>query len=210
MKSGHYILINKSDTIERLSQQYAVSEASIINANGGKKIREGEWIIIPLNRGIVSFLNDDSLDFSDYTAVSSSSSSQYLWPVPASRRISSYFGKRGYSNHNGIDIPARTGSHVLSSTNGKVIYSGNGISGFGNLVIIAHGNGMSSVYGHLHKRFVKKGDKVYRGQVIAQVGNTGRSSGPHLHFEVRKKDQAVNPMAYLPVGRGRGYEIAGR
>ncbi len=202
MKSGHYIQLTKADNVRRLSIQYAASEASIMNANPGKKFKAGEWVFIPLNRGIANYLNNHH-DYGDYTYEGTPAKGNFLWPVPSSKRISSYFGQRGFKHHDGIDIPGRSGSSILSVSDGKVIYSGNGISGYGNLVIISHGGGLHTVYGHNRKNHVRKGQKVYRGQVIAELGNTGRSTGPHVHFEIRRRNSAVNPMAYLPTSNSR-------
>lgn len=125
-----------------------------------------------------------------------------LWPVPGWSRISSPFGPRlhpiykTWKNHNGIDIPATSGTPIISVMDGEVIlakYS----SSYGNYVIVAHGNGYVSLYGHASKLLVSKGDEVYAGQAIAEVGTTGWSTGNHLHFGFQKNDVWVNPMDYI-------------
>ncbi|HZK72173.1 MAG TPA: peptidoglycan DD-metalloendopeptidase family protein [Clostridia bacterium] len=120
------------------------------------------------------------------------------WPVPASTRISSRFGDRvGRSApHQGLDIAAPTGTTIVAASGGKVINS-SARGAYGNLVIIDHGSGIATYYAHCSKLLVKVGDKVTAGSVIAKVGNTGHSTGPHCHFEVRENGHEVNPLNYL-------------
>ena len=126
----------------------------------------------------------------------------FTHPCPGYTRISSTFGPRkaplpGASTyHKGLDFAAPTGTPIYAAADGTVTtarYSGNA----GNLVIINHGNGLQTYYMHCHKIFVKAGQKVTKGQNIAQVGTTGNSTGPHLHFQVMSGGKAVNPMGYL-------------
>lgn len=95
--------------------------------------------------------------------------------------------------HDGIDIPARSGSHILAVNDGVVVYSGNGFGGYGNVLILSHRYGFFSLYAHNKVNYAKKGETVHKGQVIAQVGSTGKSTGPHLHFEIRRDGRALNP-----------------
>jgi murein DD-endopeptidase MepM/ murein hydrolase activator NlpD len=97
--------------------------------------------------------------------------------------------------HHGMDFTAPTGTDVFATGNGKVVFSG-WKQGYGNTVIIDHGYGYQTLYAHLYKILVKKGQKVRRSDVIALVGNTGKSTGPHLHYEVRLNGKAVDPRNY--------------
>lgn len=127
----------------------------------------------------------------------------FAWPLPDHTYISSGYGSRTDpitgepgAFHTGLDIPAPTGTPVLASADGTIIFSGvNG--GYGNCVIIQHSNGIQTLYGHNSELKVKKGDKVIQGQIIAKVGQTGRATGPHCHFEFRVNGQHVNPAQYL-------------
>lgn len=120
---------------------------------------------------------------------------RYIWPV--SGNLSSKFGKRRGSFHEGIDIAAPRGTPVRSSRPGHVIYAHNAISGYGNLIIIRHSDGFATVYAHLSSMAVKKGQFVARGQRIGKVGATGHARGPHLHFEIRKGQIPIDPLQYL-------------
>jgi len=116
---------------------------------------------------------------------------------PTSRGyITSRFGWRWGRRHEGIDIGMPVGTPVKAADGGKVIYSGYR-GAYGYLVIIDHGANMQTYYAHNSKLLVKRGDKVFKGQTIAHSGNTGRSTGPHLHFEVRKNGTPVNPLNYI-------------
>ena len=98
--------------------------------------------------------------------------------------------------HKGVDIAAPMGTDVYCAAQGKVIFAGQK-SGYGNCVIIEHGNGLATLYGHLSKILVDANQQVKIGDVIAKVGSTGRSTGPHLHYEVRKNNTPVNPKLFL-------------
>ena len=123
----------------------------------------------------------------------------YIWP--AEGIITSEFGYRrtsvGSTNHEGLDIANRSGQPIIAADGGEVIYSG-WKKAYGYMVHIKHDNGEETVYGHCSKLIAKEGERVYRGQEIAKMGNTGLSSGVHLHFEVRVDGKAVDPMNYLP------------
>lgn len=121
--------------------------------------------------------------------------SGFLWPVKG--ELTSHFGHRWNRDHDGIDIAAPIGTPIRSVADGEVIYSDHRIKGYGNMVVIRHASGVCTVYAHNSANFVKVGDPIRRGQVIGEVGSTGRSTGPHLHFEVRAGGKAVNPLPYI-------------
>ncbi|MCX7710193.1 MAG: peptidoglycan DD-metalloendopeptidase family protein [Clostridia bacterium] len=124
------------------------------------------------------------------------------WPVPSSSQISSYYGNRIHpilkkkKFHSGIDIHAASGASIEAANNGTVLLAG-WQSGYGYTVIVDHGGGISTLYAHCSKMLVKVGAEVKSGQVIAKIGSTGLSTGPHLHFEVRKGGSTVDPMSYF-------------
>ncbi len=117
---------------------------------------------------------------------------------PFGARVDPFLGHQAM--HSGLDFRAATGTPVLATAGGKVIDAGRN-GGYGNMVEIDHGNGMSTRYAHLSRISVKTGDKVTRGTKVGEVGSTGRSTGPHLHYEVRRHGHAVDPVAFLKAGR---------
>ena len=125
-----------------------------------------------------------------------------LWPVDG--KISSYFGIRGKRKHEGIDIPMPAGTPIRAARNGVVARTGNnstpGFRGYGNFVLLDHGGGLQTFYAHCLSVAVVPGQRIMQGQVLAYVGNTGRSTGDHLHFEVRVNNVKVNPIPYLAGG----------
>lgn len=121
----------------------------------------------------------------------------YLWP--AQGVLSSGYGWRWGRMHHGIDIAGPTGTPILAAASGVVITAQWHTGGYGNLVEIEHSDGSITLYAHNHRILVNKGDQVEGGQLIAQMGSTGFSTGPHLHFEVHLPETgSVNPLAYLP------------
>ncbi len=119
------------------------------------------------------------------------------------RSMASGFGYRlhpiykTYKMHSGIDFTAPTGTPIYATGNGRVVPAPNGASGYGNHVVIDHGFGYKTLYAHMYKSKVRMGERVKRGQLIGYVGNTGLSSGPHLHYEVIKNGNKINPINYF-------------
>lgn len=127
------------------------------------------------------------------------------WPLPGYTKISSYFGNRlhpilkVYRFHSGIDIGAPQGTYIHAAASGKVIWSGWRSGGGGNTIIIDHGGGIATLYLHIMQGglLVKEGQVVAAGDVIAKVGSTGLSTGPHLHFTVKVNGESVDPLKYV-------------
>lgn len=118
------------------------------------------------------------------------------WPVKGV--VTSGFGRRRGRNHEGIDIGAKSGTPIRAAAAGEVKFSGWGPTGYGKMIIIKHPNELTTVYAHNSRNLVPKGRKVSKGQIIGLVGSTGRSTGPHLHFEVRNHTHPKDPIRYLP------------
>ena len=125
-------------------------------------------------------------------------------PIQGDYRVSSGFGIRndpftgGLAMHEGLDFTAATGTKVVASAKGTVVRSGWDM-GYGNVIEVQHAEGFATRYAHLSKRIAQVGDSVERGSVLGEVGSTGRSTGPHLHYEVFNKDRVINPVQVLPL-----------
>lgn len=118
-------------------------------------------------------------------------------PVSSYQMITSRFGQRASGMHKGLDIAAVTGTPIVAAAAGTVTYSGYSNVGFGECVIISHGNGVETLYAHCSARYVTVGQTVAQGETIGAVGSTGNSTGPHLHLEVRVNGARVNPQYYV-------------
>lgn len=119
----------------------------------------------------------------------------FVWPIKG--KLTSKFGPRGKSFHDGLDIAAPKGAPIRAIQKGKVIFSDK-LRGYGNIIIIRHPGRYVSVYAHNRKNLARKGQRVAQWQVIGEVGSTGKVTGPHLHFEIRRNNVARDPLYYLP------------
>jgi murein DD-endopeptidase MepM/ murein hydrolase activator NlpD len=122
---------------------------------------------------------------------------RFAWPLALDVPIGDMFGPRRYGFHPGVDIPAPAGTRVLAARAGTVVWAG-WLGGYGRVVEIAHARGVVSLYAHLRRIAVVPGARVRRGAVVGRVGSTGDSTGPHLHFELRVRGAAVDPLPVLP------------
>jgi len=129
------------------------------------------------------------------SAAPSNAAPALAWPVKGV--VYSRFGPRGGSRHDGIDIGAPEGTPIFAAADGEVIYAGVQ-RGYGNLVILRHEGGLVTIYAHNRENLVREGERVRKGQKIATVGRTGRATGPHLHFEVRRGTTPIDPQSVLP------------
>ena len=175
------------ENLSYIAANYGVTVAAIVQVNdipNINRLKIGQVLTIPpAPKGALA-------------SRSAVSTSGYVWPVIGT--ISSYFGElRGVSRHSGLDIAAPNGKDIKAARAGRVESSG-WMGGYGFAVIIDHGDGLKTLYAHASKLLVKAGDRVIQGQVIAKVGSTGNSTGPHVHFEVRINSKFMDPLKYLP------------
>ncbi|MEG1993395.1 MAG: peptidoglycan DD-metalloendopeptidase family protein [Oscillospiraceae bacterium] len=168
--------------------------AKVVSVNGieqSRTILDREVISKPVNQKIVVGTKVPLYNNGGTTA---GSSKNFAWPVAGGRMSCGWWG---YYGHTGMDISARTGTPVLASASGTVSYAGWKNGGYGNLVIINHGGGVTTLYLHNSAIYVKSGQVVTQGQQIAAMGQTGNAYGSHCHFEIRLSGTPVNPAKYI-------------
>jgi len=204
--SGLTHKVKSGDTILKIARTYDADAEKIIEFNklqtGGSDIQIGEELIIPEGvkpRPAYTYTppTQKYTQLSQVVApkpsVSAPAGSGYLWPTSVNR-ITQYYGWR----HTGLDIAGPVGSPLYASRSGKVIKSQCGWNGgYGCYIILDHGGGVQTLYGHASKLYVSYGESVTQGQTIAAMGSTGRSTGPHIHFEVRINGRRLNPLQYI-------------
>lgn len=134
--------------------------------------------------------------------------SSFDWPVDRARLTRGYKIARRGRPHLGIDLAGPRGTPVYSARAGRVIYAGRDFSGFGKMILIESNGGWATLYAHLDKILVSQGQNVRLGENVGLMGSTGRSTGPHLHFEVRKDKKPVDPLRYLPGGSEASRKLA--
>ncbi len=194
-QDGIFYKVRKKDTLSKIAKKYKVPVEAIISANSlsSRTLRVGQEIFIPGAKPVVKY---SSHSYSTYSARSG-----FMWPVRG--RITSRFGWRRdpfrrYRRrfHSGIDIRARVGYPIRAAKSGRVIYAG-WMGGYGRVVVIDHGRGWTTLYAHCYRIYVRRRQWVRKGQRIASVGRSGRTTGSHLHFEIRRYNNPVNPLRFL-------------
>ena len=187
--------IGRNDTVAKIAQRYGVSADNILAYNkiSSTSLTIGQTIVIPGGRPPAppAAAVARTAPVSPITAPGSSST-RLLWPTDA-RRITQYYTWR----HGGVDIAGPSGTTIYAAEEGIIEVAGWNRGGYGYYIIIDHGGGLKTLYAHNSKLQVAAGDRVERGQRIANVGSTGRSTGPHLHFEVRLRGGRTNPLNYI-------------
>jgi murein DD-endopeptidase MepM/ murein hydrolase activator NlpD len=198
-------LNNRVDAVEDTSRKLAEAsgvqkETQTVHGRGGPAHPVDSAAALAALESKTARLERDLRTYEDF--LRRSGNTPAIWPVVGKLESGvggrrNPFGGRRYEYHEGQDIDAAYGTPVQVAATGKVTIAG-WQRGYGNVVYVDHGNGLSTRYGHLSKIEVRVGDAVTRGQTIGLVGSTGRSTGPHLHYEVRINNQPVNPKQYLP------------
>jgi murein DD-endopeptidase MepM/ murein hydrolase activator NlpD len=186
--SGVYYTVNKNDTVELIARKYGVSSDLIRTYNDiGDYLDVGKSLFI-------------------YGAKLTSSERQATYGVnfvaPVIGYVTSPYGMRIHPIlnapifHTGLDIGGNAGASVKAASDGVVTFAGENGS-YGNFIVIKHASGYESAYGHLSKIYIKNGKRVAKGEAIGEVGSTGLSTGPHLHFEIKSKGQFINPLRFI-------------
>jgi len=208
---GIHHTVQKGQTLYRIAQAYEIDLEILRRANfirDASKIKEGMQLWIPGANRVRPVPTTSSPSHSTSSSRSAKKKKSptvkprrgiFIWPTKGT--LTSSFGKRNGRKHEGIDIAAPKGTPIYSAAAGEVVFSGWGPTGYGKMVIIKHLHHLTTVYAHNSKILVKKGTRVKQGQKISLMGSTGRSTGPHLHFEVRNDTKPKNPIKYLPTKR---------
>ncbi|MBC8450749.1 M23 family metallopeptidase [bacterium] len=197
---GIYHTVRAGETLWRISKTYGVSVSEVVEANDLESyiIQPGQKLLIPgasKERGVPAAQVDTG----------PAPDAELAWPLAGRGRgsVTSGFGPRKHPTrktddfHKGIDIDGAREERVLAAAAGEVVFAGT-MTGYGTVVMIDHGNRLITVYAHLSRAAVKLEDKVAVGEAIGYIGTTGTSTGSHLHFEVRHRGRAVDPLGFLP------------
>jgi len=197
-------VVQSGDTVASIARKYSADEQKILSANNilmAEAIQPGDQLIVPggapptppsapaPSRTLIGGV----FDRGQAPPSAPATSARFRWPT-LSRRINQYYRGRW---HAGIDIDGNYGTPIYAAGGGRVTYASADRSGYGLHVVIDHGNGYSTLYGHASKIFVRSGQSVSQGQTIAVQGCTGRCTGVHLHFEIRIGGGAINPLSYF-------------
>jgi murein DD-endopeptidase MepM/ murein hydrolase activator NlpD len=193
---GVYHQVDEGDTLASIAEKYEVEPDAIVSCKYNSlettrsAIQPGEYLIIP--GGEKPYEPKVVTAYSGSVPQGARGTGRFQWPVLGTITQGYWYG------HRAIDIGAPAGSAVLATDGGFISFAGWTDVGYGYLIVVDHANGFATYYAHLSNIYVVEGQAVDRGKVIGAVGNTGNSTGPHLHFEVRRSGIQQNPRAYLP------------
>lgn len=194
---GVYYTIKQGDTWPAIAERFQVSVETILNSEYNASSlslgqpEAGHKVVVP--GGVKPFKAQEvRLPPQPTVSATPQGTGNWVWPVGG------YISQGYWDLHRAIDIAARHGDVVMAADAGTVVYAEWGWAGYGNLVVVDHGNGFRSYYGHLYGFYVDVGEQVERGQPLGALGNTGLSTGPHLHFEIREDGVLRDPLDFLP------------
>jgi murein DD-endopeptidase MepM/ murein hydrolase activator NlpD len=199
-RSGVYHVVEKHQTLFRICKTYGVDLKEVASVNritDHSRIQVGQRIFIPgANRVLkVEVYIEDVVEDPDRREKVTHKKINFIWPVEG--RLREGFDDTEGKRHTGLDISSPAGTAIKASASGRVIYSDNTIRGYGNLIILRHSEEFVTIYAHNEVNLVEEGEWVEAGQVIGRVGQSGRATGPHLHFEIRRNNKAIDPLLYL-------------
>ncbi|MCC6641912.1 MAG: peptidoglycan DD-metalloendopeptidase family protein [Deltaproteobacteria bacterium] len=211
--AGFYHELARGETIWQIAQRYAIPVEAILRANrieDPSRLATGARIFVP---GVRPLPGDEAPPLVEETPLvrgcdlsgemrrerqelaRREADVAFEWPVRG--RITTCFAPENGRPHDGIDIAVPEGTPVRAAESGKVVYSAT-LGAYGNLIVVRHGGAYTSLYAHNEKNFALPGDVVEKGDVIAEAGESGNASGPHVHFEIRRQRRPDNPILYLP------------
>jgi len=207
--AGSWYVVAPGETLEAIARRADIPMADLVEINGladPADARPGRLIFILASPGQAPSPTTAAGDAPLPPTLMATDGTPLRWPLAPGRIVvGSPFGTREGRPHEGIDLPAPVGTPVFAAADGRVVYAGNGIRGYGNLIVVRHAGDLLTVYAHNSVLLVAQGQEVRAGTRIALVGQSGRATGPHLHFEVRAGQIPRNPMGFLPqLARAQG------
>jgi murein DD-endopeptidase MepM/ murein hydrolase activator NlpD len=210
---GHWYVVEPNETLGDIARRAGVLEEDLLEVNGfhdATEIHPGQVIFVlndPNAKSAPPPASPEPNEAPPSSAGSAgpagsahptaASAARFRWPVDAPR-VTSLFGKRWGKPHEGIDLVAPVGTPVYAADVGEVVYAGNTVRGYGNMVVVRHADDLMTVYAHNSVLLVKVGDRVTAGQRVALSGQSGHATGPHVHFEVRRGQTPRDPLLFLP------------
>lgn len=200
---GKWYLVEEGETLADIARRVGVPEEDLLEINGlrsAAEVHKGKFIFVldpprPEDRTPQPPSRETAL--AERGGGSGAGQPRFRWPVDFPR-VTSLFGKRWGRPHEGIDLTAPIGTPVLAAGGGEVVYAGNAVRGYGNMVVLKHEDEFMTVYAHNSVLYVRVGDRVRVGQRVALSGQSGHATGPHVHFEVRKGEVPHDPLPFLP------------
>lgn len=201
--AGVYHRVRPGQTLYRIAKTYGVRVEELRRVNriaDPARIRTGDRLFIPRARKVLKvsiYRPEQTADLERKLPAEHAGAARlhFTWPIKG--EIITQFGVRDGFKNNGVAIAAPEGTPVRAAEDGKVVYSSADLRDYGNLIIIGHHGGFATVYAHNRVNLVRRGEKVSKGQVIAEVGMTGIAETPHLHFEIRRGGKAEDPLTFL-------------
>lgn len=193
--TGVWRVVRAGETVSLLASRYGIPQDDVVEINGlgdADRLEAGREIFLP--GATAARTGEGATAPAPLPVVVPAADPRLRWPVRG--EISSRFGERWGKQHEGIDIAAPEGTPIVAAAAGRVVYSGE-MRGYGNVVLVEHAGGWVTVYAHNDENLVDEGDEVSAGDEIARVGQTGRATGPHLHFELRRGVLPLDPTRYL-------------
>ena len=193
---GHWYVVDAGETLDLIARRAGVPPEDILELNGFESaalVKPGTLLFVLTGSATVEAAPGAT------AATDLGAPTALRWPLTTIHvLIGSPFGARWGKPHEGIDLPAPVGTPVFAAADGRVVYAGSAIRGYGNLIVLKHGGDLLTAYAHNSVLLVSQGQTVRAGDRIALVGQSGHATGPHLHFEVRSGQIPRDPMSYLP------------
>ncbi len=207
--NGIVHVVQPGQTLWRIAHAYGIDLAKLADVNGIQdpaRVEVGTPIFVPgatATIDIAAYPAPLPKPSATEPAASAAPSADFLWPVDKGEFMRPFGEPRRHHVHAGVDIRGMLGQDILAAKDGTVAFGGRTGTGYGNMVVLDHGDGVQTLYAHAQKVLVTPGEAVKRGQPIALLGRTGNATTEHCHFEIRLQNHAVDPMPYLGVTQAR-------